>query len=153
MGRHTLDEVLLPAIERELDRSGAPRFIVIHMMGAHWEYYRRYPKSFQRFGTGQGLSLLSIFFADPKGLSNVVDAYDNAVLYNDWFLHQVIESARGLSVPATVMFISDHGRICNFWMAPRGMERRLTPTMLLISLRSCGSTRTTGPSTRCACMR
>jgi glucan phosphoethanolaminetransferase (alkaline phosphatase superfamily) len=60
MGRHTLDEVLLPAIERELHRSGAPRFIVIHMMGAHWEYYRRYPKSFQRFGTGQGLSLLSI---------------------------------------------------------------------------------------------
>jgi glucan phosphoethanolaminetransferase (alkaline phosphatase superfamily) len=109
MGRHTLDEVLLPAIQRELNRSGAPRFIVIHMMGAHWEYYRRYPKSFQRFGTGQGLSLLSIFFADAKGLSNVVDAYDNAVLYNDWFLHQVIESARGLSVPATVMFVSDHG--------------------------------------------
>jgi glucan phosphoethanolaminetransferase (alkaline phosphatase superfamily) len=39
----------------------------------------------------------------------LVDAYDNSVLYTDWFLQQVIEQARGLQVPATVTFTPDHG--------------------------------------------
>jgi glucan phosphoethanolaminetransferase (alkaline phosphatase superfamily) len=108
-GRHTFDEVLLPAYQRELDRVGTARFIGIHMMGAHWEYFRRYPPSFQRFGSAKGLSVLSIFYGDKRSFSEDVDAYDNAVLYSDWFLGQVIDAARRLKVPATVLFLSDHG--------------------------------------------
>ncbi|MFI4890131.1 MAG: phosphoethanolamine transferase [Steroidobacterales bacterium] len=111
-GRHALDEVLLPAYQREIGRAGAPRFIGIHMMGSHWEFYRRYPDSFQRFGkrTGDGvLTTLSVFLNDKGSESAVVDAYDNSVLYTDWFLQQVIENARRLTVPATVTFFPDHG--------------------------------------------
>jgi glucan phosphoethanolaminetransferase (alkaline phosphatase superfamily) len=109
LDRHTLDEELLPAYRRELDRTGQARFIGIHMMGSHWEYYRRYPPAFRRFGSGNSLTTLSIFLPGKSVQAEVRDCYDNTVLYTDWFLQQVIEPARRLSVPATVTFFPDHG--------------------------------------------
>ena len=108
-GRHTWDEVLLPAYRREIARRGAARFIGIHMMGSHWEYQRRYPPAFQRFGTAGRLGTISLFLPADETAGDVLDAYDNSVLYTDWFLHQVIEEARRLDVPATVTFFADHG--------------------------------------------
>jgi hypothetical protein len=111
-GRHTLDEVLLPAFRRELARSGESRFIGIHMMGSHWEYYNRYPSGFQHFGAAEDvkkLSMISLFASGSANDAAVVDAYDNTVLYSDWFLRQIIDSAAQLSVPATVIFFPDHG--------------------------------------------
>jgi glucan phosphoethanolaminetransferase (alkaline phosphatase superfamily) len=111
-GRHTLDEVLLPAYRRELARSGQSRFIGIHMMGSHWEYYNRYPSRFQQFGGAQGvkkLSMISVFVSGGASEAAVVDAYDNSVLYSDWFLRQIIDGAARLRVPATVTFFPDHG--------------------------------------------
>jgi glucan phosphoethanolaminetransferase (alkaline phosphatase superfamily) len=108
-GRRTLDETLLPAYRREIARTGQARLIGMHVMGSHWEYYLRYPKSFQRFGSAQRLSMLSSATTDRSMVADLVDAYDNSVLYTDWFLQQVIEQARGLHVPATVTFIPDHG--------------------------------------------
>jgi glucan phosphoethanolaminetransferase (alkaline phosphatase superfamily) len=109
LDRHTLDEALLPGYVREIGRAGGSRFIGIHMMGSHWEYYRRYPPSFRRFGSGDGLSMISIFSTGEKVETSVVDTYDNTVLYTDWFLQQVIETARQLTVPVTVTFFPDHG--------------------------------------------
>jgi glucan phosphoethanolaminetransferase (alkaline phosphatase superfamily) len=108
LDRHALDGGLLPGLQRELARSGHARFIGIHMMGSHWEYYRRYPPGFQRFGSAGGLNTLSIFTGGAIQ-TRVTDSYDNTVLYSDWFLEQVIESARKLTVPATVTFFPDHG--------------------------------------------
>jgi len=111
-GRHTLDEALLPAFREELARAGTARFVGVHMMGSHWEYYRRYPPKFQRFGSAQGLgalSMVSVLLDDKNTASAVVDSYDNTILYTDWFLQQLIEQARLLSVPATLTFFPDHG--------------------------------------------
>lgn len=108
-GRHTFDEVLLPGLTKELARNGAARFIGIHMMGSHWEYYRRYPAKFRRFGSGEDLGVLAMILDDEKTQSSVVDAYDNSIVYTDWFLRQIIEQARSLSVPATLTFFPDHG--------------------------------------------
>jgi glucan phosphoethanolaminetransferase (alkaline phosphatase superfamily) len=108
-GRHTPDDALLPAYRRELARVGASRFIGMHIMESHWEYYRRYPPSFQRFGTASRLNTMSILLKGGTIAPDLTDAYDNSVLYTDWFLEQVIESARRLQVPATVTFIPDHG--------------------------------------------
>ena len=108
-GRSTLDETLLPAYRREIARTGHARLIGMHLMGSHWEYYLRYPKKFQRFGSAQKLSMLSSATTDRSMVATLEDAYDNSVLYTDWFMQQVIEQARGLQVPATVTFIPDHG--------------------------------------------
>jgi glucan phosphoethanolaminetransferase (alkaline phosphatase superfamily) len=108
-GRGTLDETLLPAYRREIARTGHSRLIGMHVMGSHWEYYLRYPKSFQRFGSAQKLSMLTSATTDRSMAGTLEDAYDNSVLYTDWFLQQVIEQVRALKVPATVTFIPDHG--------------------------------------------
>jgi glucan phosphoethanolaminetransferase (alkaline phosphatase superfamily) len=108
-GRVVEDGALLPAYGRELTRAGSPRFIGMHIMGSHWEYYRRYPPSFARFGSARGLKPLSIAFDNGTARQAMVNSYDNSVLYTDWLLKQVIEQARTLKVPATVTFIPDHG--------------------------------------------
>lgn len=82
------------------------------MMEAHWEYFRRYPPNFQKFGSREGLGSLSsgsLFVQGPTYLSALVDAYDNATLYADWFLSQLIDGASTLTVPATLLFFPDHG--------------------------------------------
>jgi glucan phosphoethanolaminetransferase (alkaline phosphatase superfamily) len=106
-GHLPLDQSLLPELQREIERSGGPRFIGLHVIGSHWQYDLRYPAGFERFGSGNGLSYLSVLSQQPD--QRVVDAYDNSVAYSDWFLGQVIELARKLAVPATVTYISDHG--------------------------------------------
>jgi glucan phosphoethanolaminetransferase (alkaline phosphatase superfamily) len=52
---------------------------------------------------------MSILLKGGTIAPDLTDAYDNSVLYTDWFLEQVIEQARRLPVPATVTFIPDHG--------------------------------------------
>jgi glucan phosphoethanolaminetransferase (alkaline phosphatase superfamily) len=107
--RSALDEILLPSYRRALDQVGRPRFIGMHVMGSHWEYYRRYPKAFQQFGSAQRISTLTSASTDRSMVRDLADAYDNSVLYTDWFLQQVIEGARRLRVPVTVTFVPDHG--------------------------------------------
>jgi glucan phosphoethanolaminetransferase (alkaline phosphatase superfamily) len=108
-GRHLLDEVMLPAYQREIAARGTSRFIGVHLMGSHWEYYLRYPPAFQRFGTASHLNMLSIFTGSRDVGHELVDSYDNSIYYTDWFLRQLIESLRVIGVPATVTYFPDHG--------------------------------------------
>jgi glucan phosphoethanolaminetransferase (alkaline phosphatase superfamily) len=107
IGHLPLDESLLPELRREIARAGRARFIGVHIIGSHWEYASRYPPAFERFGSAKGLTFASVFSqkSDPRLLS----AYDNSLAYTDWFLEQIIEQARKLTVPATVTYFSDHG--------------------------------------------
>ncbi|MFL6602285.1 MAG: phosphoethanolamine transferase [Steroidobacteraceae bacterium] len=125
-GRRALDETLLPAFRQEIALSRFPRFIGIHTMGSHWPYEHRYPPNFRHFGN-TGADVSSIPSPGPrhsagpeigqppqarplgKGTSQETNAYDDSVLYTDWFLSEIIEHVRALSVPATVTFFPDHG--------------------------------------------
>lgn len=97
------DGVLLPDLKNQLARK-RPQFIGMHVFGSHMGYSHRYPASFARFGSREGLD-----FEARKSDQAVIDTYDNSILYTDWFLHQVIDAARALDVPATVVYLSDHG--------------------------------------------
>jgi glucan phosphoethanolaminetransferase (alkaline phosphatase superfamily) len=85
------DEVLLPELSKQLARPESSLFIALHVFGSHSPYVNRYPKSFDKFG------------------AQALDTYDDAILYTDWFLEQVIELVRRVDVPATVTYVSDHG--------------------------------------------
>ena len=58
------DEALLPAYRRELGNGGHSRFIGMHILQSRWEYYRRYPPKFQRYGDASKLGMLSVFNKD-----------------------------------------------------------------------------------------
>jgi sulfatase-like protein len=105
--RLPLDQILLPEFRRQLADYGHARFIGLHVIGSHWAYDKRYPPAFARFGSTRSLTASDAIAGTPG--QDVVDAYDNSVVYTDWFLAQIINEARQLAVPATVTYISDHG--------------------------------------------
>ncbi len=81
--------------------------IVLHQMGNHGPaYYKRYPKEFEKFKPVCKTNELSA--CTSQELSN---AYDNAVLYTDFFLVQIINFLKEYDgqYETTMMFVSDHG--------------------------------------------
>jgi len=72
--------------------------IVLHTKGSHFDYARRYPPEFARFkSSGQ------------TRRERLLDAYDNSILYTDWFLSEVIRTTAGAGGRAALIYASDHG--------------------------------------------
>lgn len=81
--------------------------IVLHQMGNHGpEYYRRYPKAFEQFTPTCKSGELST--CTQQEIDN---AYDNAILYTDYFLSEVIRLLKQYenSYETAMLYVSDHG--------------------------------------------
>lgn len=81
--------------------------IVLHQMGNHGpEYYRRYPKSFEKFTPVCRSSDLS-----KCSQQEIDNAYDNAILYTDYFLSEVIQLLKKYdnSHETAMLYVADHG--------------------------------------------
>ena len=101
------DGRLLPLLDSVLRADPNDLFIVLHTMGNHWEYNRRYPEDFDHFQPSR--------YADPDNPTSAVNreaisnSYDNSILYADFFIHSVIEMVRQSADISAVTYISDHG--------------------------------------------
>jgi lipid A ethanolaminephosphotransferase len=101
------DEVLLSGLEQRIRDSSSRRvFVVIHQTGSHGPaYYTRYPAEFERFKPV--CKSVELSHCSPQEL---VNAYDNTILYEDYFLHQTIGLLKTLEhTSALLIYISDHG--------------------------------------------
>ncbi|HEY0561837.1 MAG TPA: sulfatase-like hydrolase/transferase, partial [Methylophilus sp.] len=81
--------------------------IVLHQMGNHGpEYYRRYPKAFARF---QPMCMTGELRDCTQ--QEIDNAYDNAILYTDYFLSQVIDFLKKYDnhYETAMLYVSDHG--------------------------------------------
>lgn len=79
-------------------KTGNKLFIVLHTKGSHFEYGRRYPPEFARFGAGA-----------QTRREQLVDEYDNTILYTDWFLSEVIAAVAQKKARSALFYASDHG--------------------------------------------
>ncbi len=81
-------------------------FIVLHQMGNHGpSYYKRYPQAFKKFKPACKTNQL-----EKCSSEEINNAYDNAILYTDFFLEKVIELLKQNSQFDTAMlYVSDHG--------------------------------------------
>lgn len=99
---------MLSGLEKFIASKGSKDIlIVLHQMGNHGpEYYRRYPKEFERFTP-------TCKSSDLKNCSKeeIDNAYDNAILYTDHFLSQVIEFLKKYDgqYETAMLYVSDHG--------------------------------------------
>ncbi|MEI7612995.1 MAG: phosphoethanolamine transferase [Betaproteobacteria bacterium] len=75
-----------------------PLFVVLHTKGSHWHYSRRYPPSFEKFKEGKNTR------------EQLVDAYDNSILYTDWVISEIIRTVAQKKIDAAVLYVSDHGQ-------------------------------------------
>ena len=81
--------------------------IVLHQMGNHGpEYYRRYPKEFGRF---QPMCMTGELRDCTE--EEVDNSYDNAILYTDYFLSEVIKFLKKYDgdYETAMLYVSDHG--------------------------------------------
>ena len=102
------DEGMLVGLNEYIDaHQGRDILIVLHMMGNHGPaYYKRYTKEFEKFTPVCETNQLEQCSSEDIG-----NAYDNAILYTDYFLSKVIALLKPYSkTHDTAMFyISDHG--------------------------------------------
>ena len=101
------DEVLLSGLEKRIRSSTKKRiFIVLHQRGSHGpSYYDLYPLQFEVFKP----VCKSVDLSQCTSAS-LVNAYDNSILYTDYFLHQAIGVLKAFPKIASVLiYISDHG--------------------------------------------
>ena len=86
------DEELISHIET-LKQDSERNLIVIHLMGCHGSYTSRYPSNFDLF-TEDSLQL---------------NAYNNAIYYNDYVLHRIYETVKKIPNFQAMLYFSDHG--------------------------------------------
>lgn len=102
------DEGMLADLQNYIDLH--PRgdiLIVLHQMGNHGPaYYKRYPQAFEKFKPACRESDLSLCSRDE-----IVNAYDNAILYTDHFLAKAIEllQKNDSKFETGLFYVSDHG--------------------------------------------
>ena len=102
------DEGLLARLQEYIDsKPKGDIFIVLHQLGNHGpEYFKRYPKRFEAFKpvckTGD------LGQCSREEISN---AYDNAILYTDYFLAQTIAFLKKNDgrFETAMFYVSDHG--------------------------------------------
>jgi glucan phosphoethanolaminetransferase (alkaline phosphatase superfamily) len=98
------DEALLAEFDRQMARHDGPLFIGLHTYGSHAPYSNRFPQSFAYYSAASVRSPQA-----RRSDQQTLDAYDDSIRYTDWFLNEVINRVRKLTVPATLTYVSDHG--------------------------------------------
>ena len=99
-----MDGALLPELETILaNNSSSKKLIIIHLMGTHVNYVNRYPEDFNTF-TDTPLSNYK-----SNKIFKTINHYDNAVLYTDYVVSQIIQKIKTLNKKSFVLYFSDHG--------------------------------------------
>ena len=101
-----LDEAMLHGLAGRIAANPGDQVVVLHQLGNHGPaYYARYPAAFRRFTPVCETSDL-----DRCERDEIVNAYDNAVLYTDDFLARTIRFLGEQGGRDTALiYLSDHG--------------------------------------------
>jgi lipid A ethanolaminephosphotransferase len=106
-GDHCLDEGLVLDFDERLSRAQGTQVWVLHMLGNHGPaYHRRHPPAFSRFQPECRSDDLR-----QCPVEQIVNAYDNALLYTDHVLARAVErlAAHADRVDSAFVYVSDHG--------------------------------------------
>jgi lipid A ethanolaminephosphotransferase len=101
------DEVLLSGLQQRIETSSSQRiFVVIHESGSHGpDYYKKYPHEFEAF-----TPVCKSVELSQCTHQELVNTYDNTILYQDYFLSEAIGVLKKLQHSSALMiYVSDHG--------------------------------------------
>lgn len=102
-GRGQDDGALLPPFRRFLAEPGARKFFVVHLMGSHRAYTKRYPSAFAYFQPTESGDGVDAYTAERN-------AYDNSIRYTDHVLAEMIAALEAdPERHAALLYLSDHG--------------------------------------------
>ena len=98
------DESVIEPFQKVLADPAEKKLIIVHLLGTHMKYEYRYPPEFARFNDRAGLA----DWATPDQIP-VINNYDNAVLYNDEVVANLISSFSATNPNGLLVYFSDHG--------------------------------------------
>lgn len=120
------DEMLLTGLKERIQSSTSNKiFIVLHTSTSHGPTYsQKYPAQFETFKP-----VCNSVELGNCSKEELINAYDNTIVYTDYILHKVIENLKELKdYNSTMLFVSDHGESLgekNLYM--HGLPMRLAP--------------------------
>ncbi len=102
------DEGMLVGLQEYIDsRKKGDIFIVLHQLGSHGPaYYKRYPPRFEKF-----IPTCKSNQLEECSVEEIVNAYDNTILYTDYFLAKAIALLKNNDkhFATALVYMSDHG--------------------------------------------
>ena len=102
------DETLIEGLAEEILASNKKKtLVVIHTSTSHGpEYFKRYPYEFEEF-----YPVCTEVEMSKANRSELINAYDNTILYTDYMLYTIIEELRSLpeDMRRCMIYVSDHG--------------------------------------------
>jgi heptose-I-phosphate ethanolaminephosphotransferase len=102
-GGVSYDGKVVEHVQKSLTKGGAS-LIIVHLLGSHFNYIRRYPTEFDSF-SGESIDGLT------AKQSEIINRYDNSVLYTDFVISQIIKLLKDEGRSASLTYFSDHGEI------------------------------------------
>ena len=96
------------------------KFIVLHTYGSHFNYRERYPQAYNKYQPDDATE------ATPENRDNLINAYDNTILYTDDVIDSIISTIAAENVPAALIYMADHGE--DIYDDDRGRFLHASPT-------------------------
>lgn len=93
--------------------------VILHTKGSHFMYSQRYPESFKKYQP----ECLNV--DDECTKEQLVNAYDNSILYTDYFIDGVLDTLRDKK--AIVFYTSDHGESISDKGGLHGTPKEIAP--------------------------
>ncbi len=121
------DEELTFLMEEMIEQQQGDLFILLHSYGSHFNYMDRYPKEFKKFQPDKVTNV------SKKQKQEMVNAYDNSILYTDYFLAKTIKVLKQTEASSFLFFSSDHGE--DIFDDKRGKFLHASPTPTYYQLR------------------
>lgn len=123
------DEIMLQELPKRLAlldpiKRAKGTVVVMHQMGSHGPaYYKRSPQAIKQFTPECKSSALQ-----NCPVEQIVNAYDNSVLYADHFVAQTVKWLQAQPRPTALMYLSDHGEsLGEKGLYLHGMPYRMAP--------------------------
>lgn len=101
------DEILLTNLKEQILSSTKDKvLIILHTSTSHGPTYsKKYPARFETFKP-----VCNSVELGQCSQEELINAYDNTIVYTDYLLHKIIEDLKQLNgFESTMMFVSDHG--------------------------------------------
>ncbi|MEC5320646.1 kdo(2)-lipid A phosphoethanolamine 7''-transferase [Brenneria populi subsp. brevivirga] len=119
-GKSVDDMLLVDEVQESLARyPKGKHLIVLHTKGSHYLYSMRYPRSYARYQP----ECMGVDASCSR--EQLINAFDNSVLYTDSFISNVINQVRDKK--ALVFYASDHGESIDENFHLHGTPREMAP--------------------------
>lgn len=99
------DAQMVEIMRKAIHTDPSPRMLfILHTYGSHFSYHQRYPSEFAIFRPAADVAITR------KNVVTIRNAYDNSVLYTDYFLSEVVKTLEKYpSISSAMLYCSDHG--------------------------------------------